>query len=151
VAEGPRVKSRSRRIDLPRVDPDASDVERRHLKRHQTALPALVRTARETWQVEVTSVSKKGLTVRSLTLPPPETQVRIVLRIPPDCRFERGGKTVDSVEVVGSVRWNTDGKPKGSYRYPAFGFRIDEWSSDYQEFFERFLFARAADEPAAPR
>jgi hypothetical protein len=127
------------------VDSDPSAVERRHLKRHSTAIPALVRTGKETWQAEVTSVSKKGLTVRSLTLPRPETQVRVILRIPADCRWTRRGLSVDSVEVIGSVRWTTDQKPRGSYKYPAFGFRIDEWSSDYQEFFERFLFARAGD------
>lgn len=124
---------------------DPSNVERRRLKRHTAAIPALVRTGKETWQGEVTCISKKGLAVRSLTLPQPGTQVRIVLRLPHDCRFKRHGKEVDSVEVVGSVRWNTDSRERGTYRFPAFGFEIDEWSSDYQEFFERFLFKRTAE------
>jgi hypothetical protein len=122
-----------------------SNVERRRLKRHSAAIPALVRSAKETWQAEVTSISKKGLAVRSVSLPPPGTQVRVVIKIPPDCRFKRHGKPIDSVEVIGSVRWTTDSRPRGSYRFPAFGFEIEEWSSDYQEFFERFLFKRASD------
>jgi hypothetical protein len=127
------------------VKPEESSVERRLLKRHVTAIPALVRTNKDTWQAEVTSVSKKGLGVRSVTLPAPGTELRVVLKIPPDCRWTSAGRVVETVEVVGSVRWTTDSRPKGSYRYPGFGFRIDEWSSDYQEFFERFLFLRAAD------
>jgi len=129
------------------VDPGGSNVERRHLKRHTAAIPALVRTAKETWQAEITSVSKKGLSLRSITLPPPGTQVRVVIKLPPDCRFRRAGKPVESVEVVGTVVWTTDSRERGTYRYPAFGFQLEEWSSDYQEFFERFLFARDAAAP----
>lgn len=124
---------------------DGSNVERRRLKRHSAAIPALVRSAKETWQGEVTSISKKGLSVRSVTLPPPGTPLCVVLRLPRDCRFTRAGKEVDSVEVIGSVRWTTDSRERGTYRFPAFGFEIEEWSDDYQEFFERFLFKRAAD------
>ncbi len=133
------------------MDSGESNVERRRPQRYSAAIPALVRTGKETWQAEVISISKKGLAVRSVTLPKPGTQVRVVIKLPADCRFKRAGRPIDSVEVVGAVRWTTDSRARGSYRYPAFGFLIEEWSSDYQEFFERFLFARAADPPQAPR
>jgi hypothetical protein len=43
--------------------------------------------------------------------------------------------------VVGHVRWTTDELQPGKYRYPGFGMMIDEWSGEYQELFERLLFA----------
>ena len=106
-------------------------MENRRLKRTATAIPALLYVEGMTSQGEILSISKKGLFVHSMNIPSPGAVVRVVLKTP----------TAEKIEVSGHVRWTTDQLAPGTYRYPGFGMLINEWSDDFQEFFERMLFS----------
>jgi hypothetical protein len=106
-------------------------MEKRRLKRTGAVIPALIYTEGMTSQGEILSISKKGLFIHSVSIPARGSSVRVVLKRP----------GLDKIEVVGHVRWTTDELPAGKYRYPGFGLMIDEWSGEFQELFERLLFA----------
>lgn len=106
--------------------------EPRRLKRTQNAIPAIFFTETNSYQGEILSVSKRGLFVRCMDIPPKDAVVRVVFRHADPPR---------KLELKGQVIWTTDELPRGKYRDPGFAMQFEDWNAEYHEFFERLLFS----------
>jgi Tfp pilus assembly protein PilZ len=106
-------------------------MERRRTLRVATKpIPVLVCYEKRTLQGEILNLSKKGLFVRCMEMPPIGAEVRVVLK-------NRKG---EKVEIVGNVRWTTDQLERGAYRSPGFGMVFTDWNEAYHDLFEQILF-----------
>ncbi len=104
-------------------------IERRKLKRTITRVPASFEAGTLRGKGHVKNVSKGGLFLRSETLPPSGSQVRVL--------FHSGEGR--KVEVNGIVAWSTNDLPGETDARPGFGIRFHELSDEYLEFYEQIL------------
>ncbi len=104
-------------------------IERRKLKRTVTRVPASFESATTRGKGHVKNVSKGGLFLRSETLPPSGSEIRVLFH-------SREGR---KVEVNGIVAWTTNDLPKEADARPGFGIRFHELSDEYLEFYEQVL------------
>ena len=109
--------------------PTQSGIERRRLRRVMKRIPAAFEAGKLRGKGHIKNISKEGLFLRTNTLPPSGSPVRVVFH-------DRHGS---KVEVRGTVRWTTAQLPPEEKAKPGFGVYIEPGNDEFSEFFENIL------------